>query len=133
LHNFVIQPGFLHACAFRRGADSLDGDDFLAGRLARRQQATAHWLAIQLHGAGAALRDAAAEFGAGQPNHITQNPQQRHVVWQIERMTLPVNVKRKHPASKANHPIDKSFLLLFCKKEGRLFCKKGKRLPRLGA
>ena len=32
-----------------------------------------------MHGAGAALRDAAAELGALQVEHVAQHPQQRHL------------------------------------------------------
>ena len=35
-------------------------------------------LAVEVHGAGAALGDAAAELGAGQSPHVAQVPEQRH-------------------------------------------------------
>ena len=35
--------------------------------------------AVQVHGAGAALRDAAAELGAGEAEQVAQHPEQGHV------------------------------------------------------
>jgi hypothetical protein len=48
------------------------------------QNAGAHRLAVEMHGACAALRNAAAELGAGHPQNVTQHPQERHVVGNID-------------------------------------------------
>jgi hypothetical protein len=45
-----------------------------------------------MHRAGAALPDAAAEFRALDVEHIAQDPQQRHVVFDIDRMALAVDL-----------------------------------------
>jgi hypothetical protein len=66
LDHFQIQPRFLHLGASGRLTDALDGRDRPATHGAHRQHAGAHGLAIQMHGAGTALRYAAAEFRAGQ-------------------------------------------------------------------
>jgi hypothetical protein len=44
-----------------------------------QQQAGAHGFAVEVHRAGAALRDAAAEFRAGQPQDVAQYPEKRHI------------------------------------------------------
>jgi hypothetical protein len=45
-----------------------------------------------MHRAGTALRDAAAEFGAGHAEHIAQHPKQRHVTRRFEGPGFTVNV-----------------------------------------
>jgi hypothetical protein len=40
---------------------------------------------------GAALSDAAAKLGASETNHIAQNPQQRHVVRDVDFMGIAVD------------------------------------------
>ena len=52
----------------------------------RTQAARRH--AIDVHGAGAALRDAAAVLGAGQPELLAQHPQQRRIGFGIEACVL---------------------------------------------
>ena len=52
--------------------------------VADRDRAGAHRLAVDMHGAGAALRDAAAEFGAGQSELVAQHPEQRRLRLDIE-------------------------------------------------
>ena len=43
-----------------------------------------HGVAVEVHGAGAALRDAAAELGAGEAEQVAQDPEQRHVGWRVD-------------------------------------------------
>ena len=60
-------------------AEALDGDDVLA--LERRTtgvHAGALRLAVHVHGARAAGRDAAAELRAGQAQLVAEVPQERH-------------------------------------------------------
>ena len=56
------------------GADGFDGGDGPFADGAHRQDTGAHRLAVQMHRAGAALRDAAAEFGAGESHDVAQHP-----------------------------------------------------------
>jgi hypothetical protein len=51
-----------------------------------------------MHRAGAALRDAAAVLGAGQPELLAQHPQQRGVGFGIDRRRLAVDVQHRHVA-----------------------------------
>ena len=51
---------------------------------ADRRHARAPWLAIDMHGAGAALGDAAAELRAGHAEDIADHPEQRHVVGGVD-------------------------------------------------
>jgi hypothetical protein len=48
--------------------------------------------AIEVHGAGATQRLAAAEFGAGHPQHVAQHPEQRRIAIDIGRVRLPVDL-----------------------------------------
>src|SRR5262249_677927 len=49
---------------------------------------------VDMHGAGAALRDAAAEFGAGHSEDVAQHPEQGHVGGGIERFGFAVDCER---------------------------------------
>src|SRR5688572_3539338 len=71
LHGLLRDPGLLQGMV---AAETLDGGDFLALRRGYRRAARAHRVAIQMHGAGAALRHAAAEFGAGKSELVAQHP-----------------------------------------------------------
>lgn len=46
-----------------------------------------------MHGAGATGGDAAAVFGTGQTNIISQDPQQRDVVGQVDLMGFSIDAK----------------------------------------
>src|SRR6185436_17452624 len=59
--------------------DCLDGDDFLAGGVARGHRARPHRLTVDVHRARPALRTPASVFGAGQIELVAQDPQYRHV------------------------------------------------------
>src|SRR5215471_21701126 len=49
-----------------------------------------------MHGAGAALGDAAAVFGAGQSDRVAQHPQQRRVGIDIHLVRLSIHVEISH-------------------------------------
>src|SRR6202043_2889973 len=73
LNHFQREPRGLDTLPGRGRADSLDcGDLTLDGR--DREYAGAHRVAVQMHGAGAALADAATKLCAGQRQHVTQGP-----------------------------------------------------------
>jgi hypothetical protein len=46
---------------------------------------------VHTHGAGPATRNAAAELGPGHPEHIPQDPEQRHVVCDIDVVSMPLD------------------------------------------
>jgi len=58
--------------AGRGGADALDGRDRALADRPHRQETGAYRHAVDMHGAGAALRYAAAELGAGETQDIAQ-------------------------------------------------------------
>ena len=63
---------------------------------ADRIQAGPHRLPVDMHGAGAALRDAAAELGAGHAQNIPDDPEQRHVSGHIHLMRLAIHKQSDH-------------------------------------
>src|SRR4051794_19625649 len=77
LRHVVVDPGLLHLVQFAVAGQPLDRRDLLGAERAYRHRAGARRGAVDMHGAGAALRDAAAVFGPGQPDRIAQHPQQR--------------------------------------------------------
>src|SRR5580658_5100365 len=70
LDDFQIEPGLLHLGAGCGGADCLDRRDGALADGSHGQQTGAHRRAVDVHRAGPALRDAAAEFGAGESQKI---------------------------------------------------------------
>ena len=50
--------------------------------------------AVDVHGAGAALRDAAAVFGAGQADLLPQHPQQWRIGIDVDIVDFPLMVRR---------------------------------------
>jgi len=59
----------------RRLADRLDRGDRAVADAVDRRLAGADRLAVDMHGAGAAQRLAAAELGPGHTEHVAQHPQ----------------------------------------------------------
>ena len=78
------------------GRQAFDGGDVLAGGIADRQAAGAYGLAVDMHGAGAAHRNAAAEFGAGQSQFVADDPEQRRLRLDVELMRLAVDGDGDH-------------------------------------
>ena len=70
-----------------------DGRDLLADRGRRRQLARLHRLAVDMDRAGAAARDAASVFGAGEADIVAQDPKQRGLRLDIHRLGLAVDVQ----------------------------------------
>src|SRR5258708_6372728 len=79
-----------------RGADRLDGGEGMADGGARRHPAGPPRDPIQVHGAGAAERDAAAELGAVHAEHVAQDPQQGHIRVRVDRLRLAVDSQSDH-------------------------------------
>ena len=77
LRHVVFEPGLLHLVQHAVLRQPFDGGDLPAVDRAQRHRARAHRDAVDMDGAGAALRDAAAVFGAGQSDRLPQHPQQR--------------------------------------------------------
>src|SRR5262245_42583001 len=74
LRHIVIDPSLLHLVQHGVLGQAFDGGDGLAFHGADRQRARPHGLAVDMHGAGAALGDTAAVFGPGQANVVPDGP-----------------------------------------------------------
>ena len=81
----------LHRLALGRLPDSFDGRDCGSGHIADRADTRASRLPVYMHGAGAALGDAAAELRAGHAHEVAQDPQERHVIRRFDGHFRAVN------------------------------------------
>ena len=98
--NPVEHPGLLDLFARvgsshgfnRRHLTRTDGPDW--------KDAGADRPAIEVHRAGAALRDAATELCAGQPHDIPQDPEKRHVWRDVQLVRTAINQKIYHKTPK---------------------------------
>jgi hypothetical protein len=90
LRRVKFLPGELNGVrAVRRHA--FDGHDRLADCPRGRDAARAHGAAVDVHGAGTALPDAAAEFRACQADMIAYDPQQGRLRIGIDAVCAPVD------------------------------------------
>src|SRR2546427_473197 len=71
--------------------EALDRGHPFAGDGGHGQYAGARRDAVQVDGAGAALGDAAAELGAGEPERVAQHPEERRVGGDVDRFALAVD------------------------------------------
>src|SRR6266850_940501 len=79
LHDFEVEPRLLQRFALRRLVDRLDGRDGAIADAAYGSDAGSARHAVDVHGAGAAQGDAAAELGARHAEHVAQHPEKRRV------------------------------------------------------
>src|SRR5438034_10767147 len=90
LRDLMVDPGLLNrgksALAKRFDRRDLSPDDGTDG-----SDATALDVAIDMHGACAALGNAAAEFRSGQSNFIADDPQERSIRFDVEVVDLAVD------------------------------------------
>src|SRR5215510_6373931 len=87
-----LHPGLLDRMR-AVGREPLDVDDALANRGQRRQLARFHRLAVDMNGAGATTRNAAPVFGAGEPDIVAQDPEERGLRLDVHRLGLIVDVQ----------------------------------------
>src|SRR3546814_16866879 len=80
----------------RLAVDRLDGGDRAAGDVADRGDARARGDAVHMHGASTAHRHATAEFGAGQPELVADDPEQRRVLGHVAITFLAIDLKLHH-------------------------------------
>ena len=73
LGNIFLDPCFLHGVT-AIGGKAFDGSDLFAGYIGNRQHAGARHFAVDVHGTGSALHDAAAEFRPGHIQDVAQHP-----------------------------------------------------------
>src|SRR5262249_52885486 len=96
LRNVVIDPGLLHPMHGAGRGQALDSGDLLALSRADGKRAGTDRLAVDVDGAGAALRDAAAILGAGQADLLADRPQQRGIRLHVDIMCLSVDSQASH-------------------------------------
>src|SRR5881396_1366696 len=96
LRHVERRPGPLHRMGAGRG-EPFDGDDPVAGLdFADRNGAGAPHLAVDVHGTGAALRDAAAVLRAGQASLFADDPQERRPGLRLYVAYLAVDIEFCH-------------------------------------
>jgi hypothetical protein len=78
LRHLMIDPRLLYGIQ-RAAAQTFDGGDFGVRRGLHRNTTTAHRLAVEMHGAGSASADTAAELCACKVQLIANDPQERRV------------------------------------------------------
>src|SRR5262245_53456732 len=76
LRHVVVEPGLLHLVQLSALGEPFDRGDALAFDRAYRHRARARRLPIDVHGACAALRYAAAVFRSGESDLLSKHPQQ---------------------------------------------------------
>src|SRR4029077_18670690 len=86
-------PGLLHGMR-TVGRQAFDGGDFFSLHAGDRSYAGASGLAVDVHGAGATERHAAAKFSAGQVESVAQHPKQWHLRVDTHCGGLAVECKR---------------------------------------
>src|SRR5690606_21816927 len=96
LGDVLLDPGLLHHLAHWIGLHAFNGGYRSSGHVRDRCDAGADRRAIHMHRAGAAQRHAAAELGAGHAQLVTQRPEQRHVVGDVEVPGLTIDLKLWH-------------------------------------
>jgi hypothetical protein len=94
LEGVLFEEGGLHGMqrAIRPGKP-LHGGDGAAVSLSGKRQAGQHALAVDMHGAGAALALVATLLGAGQVETITQGVEQRHTRLDLKVVVMSVDVE----------------------------------------
>src|SRR5581483_2097970 len=88
LRHIVLEPRLLHLVELAVLRQAFDGGDLLARGAADREGTRTHRRAVDVHGAGTALRDAAAVFRAGEADILTDHPEQRRIRVDIDVLRL---------------------------------------------
>jgi hypothetical protein len=90
LRNLFGNPGLLYRMRVVT-RKALDRMDLLADYRRHWKDATPRGLAVDVYGASAALRDAAAELRPSHPKFVANHPQERHVPRNIELVLCTVH------------------------------------------
>src|ERR1043165_259072 len=102
LRHVVLDPGLLHLGELAALGEAFDGRDLLSRGRAHREGAGAHRRAVDMHGARAALRDAAAVFRSGKADLLANRPEQRRVRVDVDLLGLAIDGQRDHFFSSGN-------------------------------
>src|SRR5262249_8101343 len=92
LRHLLLHVSLLDRMRLLGRAQASEGDDLAAHRRHRRH-AGSHRLAVDVHGAGAALRQAAAEMRVVERELAAQRVEQRHVGIGIDGLDLAIHVE----------------------------------------
>src|SRR5262245_45210603 len=95
LRHLLLDIGCLKGMRLVGSAEPSEGGDSAAAHRRDRCNARADRLSVEMDGAGAALRQAAAEVGVVQANVVAERVQQRHVRIDIDIVVLAVDVQGK--------------------------------------
>src|SRR5712691_3170452 len=95
LRDLFTQPRLLHRM-LAVGREPLDGGDLFSFDGTDRHRAGSHGLSVDVHGASAALGDAAAELRSCQSDLLPQDPEKRGIAFDIELMRGPVDIDVDH-------------------------------------
>src|SRR5580765_2838954 len=96
LWDVELRPCLLHGMR-AGGRQAFDGNDLVRRLHAGNGQDTrAHELSVDVHGAGAALRDAAPILGARQADLLTDDPEQRGISLYLHVTDAAVDVELRH-------------------------------------
>src|SRR2546425_4864113 len=79
LHGLLIDESLLHGMRTLWRAETFEREDLLRPDRRERHHAGAHRLAVEMHGAGAALGEAAAEARTVESQVIAESVEQRHL------------------------------------------------------
>jgi hypothetical protein len=96
LDNLQAQPSLLNSFAAWGLADCFDRCDSLVSDTGDRRDAGPYRTTIDMHCAGPAQSSAAAKFRPRQSYDIAQNPQQWHVIRNIEVVLLAIDAEARH-------------------------------------
>ena len=89
LRHLMLNPRGLHWMHRRWRSQPFDGSDF-AGDIANVENAGTHSRTVNMHGASAAHCDAAAIFRTCYSEPVTQDPEQRHIIFDIHLVDLTI-------------------------------------------
>src|SRR5262245_5020759 len=84
LRHVEVDPGLLNLGQNAVLGEAFYGGDLLPDGIAGRDAARTNRRAVNVHGAGAALRDSASVFCPGHPDGIADDPQQRRIRFRID-------------------------------------------------
>src|SRR5260221_1597757 len=90
LRHLLVDPGLLELMRLLRRAEPGERRDLAAGRRRDPGDAGADGAAVEMHGAGAALREAAAEMRVGEAEIAAQGLEQRHLGIGLDARRLTV-------------------------------------------
>ncbi len=87
-----LHPGFLNMFPNRVRLDTFDGRNLLSYGPTDRRDARADGLSIKVHRTSATKAHAASKLRSREAEHVSDRPQQRHVVRSIELVCFSIQI-----------------------------------------